>query len=253
MPTMHTHTITRRLPAILVAALVLAACGKKDDGASAGATTATSTGTTAAAGPTTAAAPAMAPVSQEDALAFMAASDSGEIATSTIAQKKGTSAEVKSFAQEMIREHRKMLQEGAALGKKLGVTPAPGELAMQAKAMGDSMTKMLDSTKKGADFDRAYIDGQVRAHEATLQHLQHIDQMGTTGGAAAGAGATGAAAAGATGAAKSGAAGAATTVQEQARMAIPKVQAHLDKARQIQQKLPQGGAPGTAPAGTTGH
>jgi putative membrane protein len=67
----------------------------------------------------------------------------------------------------MMRDHHQLRTQGAALAKKLNVTPsAPADDPVQ--PMAQSETNTLNTTAKGKDFDKAYIDAEVNAHKAVL-------------------------------------------------------------------------------------
>ncbi|TRX75910.1 DUF4142 domain-containing protein [Pseudomonas mangiferae] len=86
-----------------------------------------------------------------------------EIETGKLALDKGTSADVKSFAQMMIDDHTAANKELATLAseKKLKVAD-DAELMNKAKAF---ILKLRD----GESFDEAYANNQVKAHEATIE------------------------------------------------------------------------------------
>jgi putative membrane protein len=84
-----------------------------------------------------------------------------------LAVKKATNADVKSFARMMMGEHHALRMQGQALAKKLNITPqapATDSLAMMAQ----QETSALQSTPKGAQFDKTYIDDEVKVHKAVL-------------------------------------------------------------------------------------
>ena len=224
---------------LAAASLVLAwACGGEAN--KPGAATPDSSTTTAS----TAAGDVNAPrgVSPTEAVAFMAAADQSEVHAAQIAMRKATNAEVRQFAQQMNREHSKAAHDDSELAKKLNVdlraSGNQGDMVKSVQSMAQQTEQKLNSTPKGKEFDRVYMDSQVQAHQSVLENLQRIAASG--GGTPGGTGATGA---GATAAAQptKGASGTATgvpsTPQEAAQKMIPHVQQHLDKARQIQSKL----------------
>ncbi|MEO6592542.1 MAG: DUF4142 domain-containing protein [Gemmatimonadaceae bacterium] len=85
-----------------------------------------------------------------------------------IAATKGTSADVRSFAKDMMRDHHKLRADGQALAKKLGVTPeAPA--SDDSRAQMDKTMSLYNGAAKGKDFDKAYIDNEVTYHKALLE------------------------------------------------------------------------------------
>lgn len=88
-------------------------------------------------------------------------------ANGAIASKKATRADVKAYAKLMMSEHHTLRAEGQQLAKQLGVGPKPPEHDPLA-AYAVNETKALQSTPKGAEFDRTYIDNEVSVHQAVL-------------------------------------------------------------------------------------
>jgi putative membrane protein len=87
-----------------------------------------------------------------------------DIAAGKQALARSHSKVVRSFAQEMVRDHGAVNDKALALVKKLHVTP-------EANATSASLTKDADATRaklahlSGATFDRAYIDNEVAYHK----------------------------------------------------------------------------------------
>lgn len=85
-----------------------------------------------------------------------------EVNHSNLATKQASDAEVVKFAKQMIADHTKANKELMKLAdqKKLTVP----------KTMGDEHEKMQKKLAKltGAEFDRAYIEGQVKDHKDTI-------------------------------------------------------------------------------------
>ena len=101
-------------------------------------------------------------VSGKDFVATVASSDMFEIKSSQMALKASASAEVKSFAQQMINDHTKS-------SKKLKSAAAAEKIKVPAKTA-DKHQAMLASLegKKGPEFDRAYMDEQSKAHDEAV-------------------------------------------------------------------------------------
>jgi putative membrane protein len=88
------------------------------------------------------------------------------------AKGKATNADVKSFAQEMITDHTAANNEATALVKKLNVTPEDNPTSQSLKSAADSAKQQIDD-KKGADFDKAYMDHEVAFHQQVLDALDN--------------------------------------------------------------------------------
>ncbi|MDN4059730.1 DUF4142 domain-containing protein [Massilia sp. YIM B02769] len=97
----------------------------------------------------------------------MAMANMAEVEAGKLAQSKSQNAEVKTFAQQMIDDHGKALQEVQTLAQSKGVT-LPTELDAKHKAMATKLEKMT-----GDAFDREYMKtGGVKAHKDTLAMLK---------------------------------------------------------------------------------
>jgi putative membrane protein len=160
--TMNLKTLTL----VSVAALSLAACGKKaDNGTTVDNSTYATTAATDAGGNDAMAAPA------SGGQAFVntaAASDAFEIETSKLAATNGESAGVKKFATQMISAHEDSTAKLKALTSTLSPAVTP-YLALSA----DQQQKLADlKAKKGREFDAAYAAAQVAGHQQTLDTLK---------------------------------------------------------------------------------
>jgi putative membrane protein len=150
---------------LTVAAFALAACSKKENSA-ADTTTATSTaGTDSSGAPGSTAAGTW---TDENIFALLDEANSADSTAGAVAVTKGTAAAVRDYGRRMVRDHHQLRAQGEALAKRLKITPAapaddPVASAAQ-KHMGN-----INSTAKGKDFDKAYIDGEVEIHKSVLE------------------------------------------------------------------------------------
>lgn len=111
-----------------------------------------------------------------DASGFMMAaaeSSNAEIAAGKMAVSTTKNVEVKQFAQQMIAEHTKANNDLKPVAQKKTVT-LPTDLNAEHKAMAADMSKLT-----GAEFDKAYMTGQVTDHEKTVALLQSQIDGGT--------------------------------------------------------------------------
>lgn len=90
-----------------------------------------------------------------------------------IALKKATNADVKQFAQTMIKDHNSIIAQAVALAKKLNVTPKDNPLTKQLLDGEKTTTKMLNA-KEGKAFDKAYIDNEVAYHQAVISTVTDV-------------------------------------------------------------------------------
>jgi putative membrane protein len=79
---------------------------------------------------------------------------------------------VKKFGKQMVTDHTGVNQQAAALAKRLGVTPEDNATSKSLKEGGDANLKHL-ATLKGKEFDRAYVDNEVKYHEAVLAAIDN--------------------------------------------------------------------------------
>jgi putative membrane protein len=198
--------VTRfRLAALSAAVLAVVACSKKDNTTTdTTAVSATTTDTSAMAASSTTTSGTW---SDANIFALLDEANAADSSAGAVAATKGTAAGVRSFARDMMRDHHSLRAQGAALAKKLNVTPAaPGDDPVP--AMAQTETNTLTSTAKGKDFDKAYIDAEVDAHKAVLDLATKAAGQTQT-----------------------------TELKNLIQKAAPLIQAHLDKAEAIQKTL----------------
>lgn len=94
-----------------------------------------------------------------------------DIAAGKQALARSHNKAVRSFAQDMIRDHGAVNKKALALVKKLRVTP-------EANPTSAGLTKAADATRaklahlSGAKFDRAYIENEVAYHKTVNGALE---------------------------------------------------------------------------------
>ena len=147
-----------KLVGVLGAGLVLGACG---DGREGDATE------QAAAAQEMAGAPALddAVIAHVAVTANAIDAEMGELAL-----EKSADARVRRFAETMVRDHRGVNEQAAALAARLGVTPTDNDVSRGLRADAEASRRSLSSLS-GEAFDRAYMDREVAYHEAVLAAL----------------------------------------------------------------------------------
>jgi len=107
-------------------------------------------------------------LSKEDQLfvKHMGAADMAEVEAGKIASQKASNPEVKKYAEKMVQEHTKMLEEGKQLAQKKGITEPPQVDSKHRENLKDLQAK------SGDDFDREYITQMVQDHEGALNLVQ---------------------------------------------------------------------------------
>ncbi len=94
-----------------------------------------------------------------------------EISTSDIALKKKGTLQLEAYAQYLIDQHEKKMDELKELAARLNIkteaSPISEKLSAERKEMVDSLGKL-----QGEAFDKAYIDAMVNSHEGGLHLLE---------------------------------------------------------------------------------
>jgi putative membrane protein len=140
------------------------------------------------------------PVARDAYVGMAAASDLFEIQSAQLAQQRAQSAAVRDFAQMMVADHTDTTRQLTAAAQSVGIGPlAPALLPMQARMM-----DQLRAAGSGAAFERIYLDQQVQAHQMALALHSNYAQNGDT-----------------------------PQLRTVASAAVPIVQAHLDRVRQL--------------------
>ena len=98
------------------------------------------------------------------------AANSADSAAGALAATKATNAAVRSFGQQMVRDHGQINQRAKALATRLNVTPVDNEDIREMREDAEEKRRDLQG-KSGAEFDREYMDYEVEAHENVLREL----------------------------------------------------------------------------------
>src|SRR5215471_12555786 len=78
-----------------------------------------------------------------------------DIDNAQIAKEKSKNADVQKFAQTMIADHQSVIDQAAALVKKLNVTPKDNDVSKKLSSDAKTTQASLRS-KSGKEFDKAY-------------------------------------------------------------------------------------------------
>jgi len=90
-----------------------------------------------------------------------------EIQTSEVAKTRGTQPQIKSFADMMLTDHRRMAAELRALAKTKGV-----KLPAQLDAEHNGKLRKLQGAVNGKEFDEAYADLMEDSHDEAVDLFQ---------------------------------------------------------------------------------
>jgi len=163
----------------------------------------------------------------------MAIAGNAEVQLGQLAAQHAANADVKAFGEMMVKDHTKASDELKPIAQKLGVT-LPTELDAKHKALADKLSKL-----QGAAFDREYMNAMVQGHTEVLAKVKARAGAGSrttsmpSSSAPAGTSAQQSVSAGA---------GGSESASDQdlttwARTVEPTVQTHLDRAKELQQKV----------------
>jgi putative membrane protein len=110
----------------------------------------------------------------QDILKDLALANISEVAAANIALQKSTTPAVKQFAQQMVDDHTKGLQEVKDVAQSKSVT-LPTEPDAKHKKMADKLNSL-----SGAEFDKAYLaHAGVDDHKAAHQKVVNAQKKAT--------------------------------------------------------------------------
>lgn len=182
---------------------VLAACSpKKEQTTDTLATTPPATATTPTAGDVTSG------WTDANVVDVLTVANQGEVDYSQIAVEKATNPSVKQYAQLMVKDHGSMLDGVKSLATKLNVTPAANDKVTDLQKESQKDIADLNGKTVGKDFDHEFMEEQVDMHQETLDLLNDLDSKTTN-----------------------------ADLKAAIAEAKPKVQAHLDQAKAIKDKV----------------
>ena len=154
----------------------------------------------------------------------MAIAGMAEVQLGKVAAERGQDPDVKAFGQMMVRDHTKAGEELKQVASTAGV-PLPAQLDDKHRELADRLMKL-----QGQEFDREYmkamVDGHDDVHEQLLQQAGWISTRNDTSVPAA--------------VGTSGSTSDDSGVRQWAMKALPVVQQHLQRAREIREKVEKG-------------
>jgi len=142
----------------------------------------------------------------------MGAAGLAEVELGKLASERAMDADVRAFAQMMVRDHSRADDQLSKIASQLNIQ-MPTQLDPVHRELADRLSKL-----KGAEFDREYMAAMVKGHEdvaGLLRSFTSADRPIGTSGRARGE----------------------QALMEWAVKTMPTVERHLERARQIQQKL----------------
>jgi putative membrane protein len=183
-----------------LAALATAACRRGEDGSR-------DTSATMLDGAPGDTAEPVAPVTDANILALLDHVNLADSAAGMIASSKGTSSGVRAYGRLMVGEHHALRLEGLQLAKSLKLTLAlpPGD---ESEGELQETLALLNTTARGRDFDKAYVDHAVSFHLDVLEIATTAMQLAR-----------------------------ATELKQFIQKLAPILQAHLDRGQALQREM----------------
>ncbi len=99
-------------------------------------------------------------------IAIFDAANTADIETGELAADRATNKEVRELGAMFARDHKMVRQQGRELAKKLSITPTPPADSASAKAHAGAM--QILRSKRGVEFDRAFLEHEVAFHKAVI-------------------------------------------------------------------------------------
>lgn len=140
-----------------------------------------------------------------------------EIKSSELAKQRARSASVKSFAKKMVRDHQEANKKLVAVAHQAGSDVPNGQLQQKHADIVADLKK-----RSGVEFDRAYMNAQVTAHEETIGLFDSYAKQGDS-----------------------------APLKQFATTTLPQLRQHLDLAKDVQASLDNAAATGRG-SGTSG-
>ena len=102
-----------------------------------------------------------------DTFGALRAIHTAEVELGTMAQQKATDPRVRAFATKVVDDHKARMRKDDKIMTGLGITPRDNPVSQQISASADQEKARLDALS-GTDFDRAYIDEQIRYYRSAI-------------------------------------------------------------------------------------
>jgi putative membrane protein len=125
---------------------------------------------TAAAAPASQPAQTTAGPSDAEILHITKTANDADIEGGNMAKSKGQNADVKSYGNLMISDHTALNAQGDSLAQRASLTPASNPTSQQLMSDHQTAAQRLQSLS-GAAFDKAYIAHEVDMHQKLLNNL----------------------------------------------------------------------------------
>ncbi|HEU4684912.1 MAG TPA: DUF4142 domain-containing protein [Nitrospira sp.] len=110
-------------------------------------------------------------LSDANVLGVLNTIDAGEMEAAQLAKEKASSEDVRAYASRIVNDHITSMQETRQLGQRMGVQADKPQLASSLeKTHREAMDQLRQ--KSGKDFDKAYVQYQIRMHEQAVNLVE---------------------------------------------------------------------------------
>lgn len=96
-----------------------------------------------------------------------------DIDYANIALTRSSNENIKEFANTMAEDHQAIIEQAAALAKKLGVVPKDNAVSQSLLDGAKKTKKELNKVSK-KHFDEKYIDNEVAYHKAVIEAVKNL-------------------------------------------------------------------------------
>jgi putative membrane protein len=102
--------------------------------------------------------------------AIVVAANTVDIDAGKQAESKTKNKDVRAFAKQMVTDHTSVNKQATALVQKLHVTPEENATSKTLRQDGAASQTRIGQMS-GKDFDKAYVDNEVKYHETVIDAL----------------------------------------------------------------------------------
>jgi putative membrane protein len=110
-------------------------------------------------------------MSEANVVAVLNTIDASELEAAQLANQKAQSSDVRHYATRLVDEHTDMMAKNRQVASRINVEPENPALASSIRGTHQDTMQELRN-KSGRDFDRAYIDYQVKMHEEAVNLVE---------------------------------------------------------------------------------
>lgn len=107
-----------------------------------------------------------------DIAAVVEAANTGQMELAQLAAKNAQNSQVKSFATMMVTQQKDVASKAKTIEQTTRIAPTDNDVSLQLKS--DTQTTLSDlKGQKGKDFDRSYMDSQVKMQREVLDTIDN--------------------------------------------------------------------------------